>query len=78
MKTILLITAFIIVLPSLMFAQNRQIQGKVTDELGTGVAEVTVLLKGTTINTRTDSTGNFTLSIPAATANPQIVFFHLN
>lgn len=77
MKTIVLITALMIALPSLMFAQNRQIQGKVTDELGTGVPEVTVLLKGTSTNTRTDSAGNFTLSIPAATANPQIVFSHL-
>ncbi len=79
MKTIiLLLTALITAFPYLVFAQNRQIQGKVTDELGTGVPEITVLLKGTSINTRTDSAGNFTLSIPTATANPQIVFSHLN
>src|SRR5918993_43309 len=74
MKIILLITALIILFPILMFAQNREIRGKVTDELGTGIPEITVLLKGTSINTTTDSSGNFILSIPISTVNPQIVF----
>jgi len=76
-NTIRLIAILIIALPSLLFAQDRQIQGRVTDETGTAVPDVSISLKGTAISTRTDSSGNFRISIPAATTNPQLIVTHV-
>jgi TonB-linked SusC/RagA family outer membrane protein len=45
------------------FAQTA-VNGKVTDESGSGLPGVTVLLKGTTTGTATDNQGNYTLSVP--------------
>src|SRR5690606_12746525 len=45
------------------FAQ-RTIQGKVTDESGQGVPDVSVVVKGTTTGTSSLSDGRFTLTIP--------------
>jgi TonB-linked SusC/RagA family outer membrane protein len=46
-------------------AQNRTISGRVTDESGNPVPNVSVILKGTSIGTNTDLGGNYSLSIPA-------------
>ncbi len=40
----------------------KNIQGKVTDENGEGISYASVFIKGTTIGTATDTTGNFSLS----------------
>ena len=47
-------------------AQNRTVSGKVTDETGQPLPQVTVLLKGTTTGTPTDADGNYRLSVPDA------------
>jgi TonB-linked SusC/RagA family outer membrane protein len=44
--------------------QGTSVTGKVTDEKGTGLPGVTVLLKGTTNGTATDATGNYSLNVP--------------
>jgi len=51
---------------SVLFAQNKTINGKITD-LATkeGLAGATVLVKGTTTGTVTDSLGHFSLSVPS-------------
>jgi TonB-dependent starch-binding outer membrane protein SusC len=46
-----------------VFAQNT-VTGKVTDETGTGLPGVSILVKGTTNGTSTDNDGNFSLSVP--------------
>lgn len=46
------------------FAQNRTVTGSVTNEQGQPVVRASVLVKGTTIGTSTDASGNFTLSVP--------------
>ncbi|TPE46365.1 SusC/RagA family TonB-linked outer membrane protein [Pontibacter mangrovi] len=43
---------------------NVTVTGKVTDETGTGLPGVTVVLQGTTRGTSTDASGNFSLSVP--------------
>ena len=44
--------------------QTRTITGKVTDDTGSPMTGVTVLVKGTTIGTLSDMDGNYTLNIP--------------
>ncbi len=47
-----------------VFAQNRQITGKVTAADGLGLPGVTIQLVGTTIGTATDIDGNYNLNVP--------------
>lgn len=47
-----------------VFAQTRQISGKVTDEGGAPIPGVSVLVKGTTIGTITNPDGIFSLAVP--------------
>jgi TonB-linked SusC/RagA family outer membrane protein len=48
-----------------LYAQNRSVSGKVTDPQGKVIAGASVLVRGTTIGTSTNSEGNFSLSVPA-------------
>ncbi|MDO7876723.1 TonB-dependent receptor [Hymenobacter sp. ASUV-10] len=50
--------------PGTAWAQSRSVAGTVTDAKGEGVPGVTVIVKGTTVGTGTDATGNYTLSVP--------------
>ena len=59
------IIALLCLIPQLTFAQNIQVQGSITDEMGETMIGVSVLIKGTASGTITDSDGNFTLSVPA-------------
>lgn len=57
--------------------QARQISGQVLDDAnGQGLPGVTVVVKGTTIGTGTDGSGNFSLSVPAGT-EPTLVFSYV-
>lgn len=47
-----------------VFAQTRQISGKVTDEGGAPIPGVSVIVKGTTTGAVTGSDGNFSLTAP--------------
>ena len=47
------------------WAQSNAVSGKIVDENGQGAPGVSILLKGTTVGTTTDSNGNFTLSAPS-------------
>jgi TonB-linked SusC/RagA family outer membrane protein len=44
--------------------QQRKIEGKVTDKSGVPLPGVSVVIKGTTIGTTTDTDGNFALTVP--------------
>jgi len=48
-----------------LLAQNRTVSGKVTDDKGNGVANASVLIKGTNAGTTTGADGNFSLSVPS-------------
>ncbi len=59
-------------------AAEFRISGKVTDNSGTGLPGVNVLLKGTTTGTTSSPDGNFTVAIPDdAVANGTLVFSYI-
>lgn len=70
-KLVLLLLGVIAVLGS-AYAQNRTITGKVLDEKGTPIPNVTVLAKGSQIGGTTDVEGSFSLSVPSNTT--QLLF----
>ena len=72
MRKSLLLAWMILFIPLLVFCQSRQITGTVTDENGEPLSGVSVVQKGTTIGTVTNSKGNFVLSV-SGTA-PVLVF----
>ena len=49
---------------SLVLAQDRIVSGNVTDEAGSSMPGVNVLIKGTSTGTATDADGKFSISIP--------------
>ena len=56
-------------------AQNRTVKGKITDDKGNGIAQASILVKGTAIGTTSDNDGSYILSIPS-TAKTLVVFHH--
>src|SRR5258705_5475481 len=75
MKKNLLLLFFI--LPTLIaIAQNRNLTGKVVDSKGAAIANVSVVLKGTTTGTTTNNDGFFSLGVPQG--NITLVFSHIN
>ena len=66
MKKIYLLAFFILSLIN-GWAQSRQISGKVIEKsTGSGLQDVSVVVRGTTIGSRTDSAGNFSLTVNKA------------
>src|SRR4029077_5195652 len=56
----------VILLPQFLYAQNKNISGKVTDHAGNPIPNVSVLLSKSNRGTFTDATGQFILSaVPA-------------
>ena len=55
---------FCLLCSSLLFAQERNVSGTVTDEEGVPLQGVTVLVKGTQIGQFTDDQGKFEISVP--------------
>jgi TonB-linked SusC/RagA family outer membrane protein len=49
-----------------LFAQNRQITGRVADNAGNPMANVSVQVKGATGGTTTDAAGRFSITVPAS------------
>jgi TonB-dependent SusC/RagA subfamily outer membrane receptor len=54
-----------------LLAQQRTISGRVTGESGDGLPGVTILVKGTTNGTATDTDGKYSLNVPEG--NPTLV-----
>ena len=55
---------FIIVIPGLIFSQNKTISGKITDANGNPLEGVSIMVKQTAQGTITDAEGKFRLSAP--------------
>jgi TonB-dependent SusC/RagA subfamily outer membrane receptor len=68
----LLIVVLISLLPSTGFTQDRQVTGKVTDENGTPLSDVTIQVKGTNTGTSTTPQGSF--SITVSSGNSTLIF----
>ncbi len=65
---------FLVFIGTAVWAQQRTISGTVTEQNGKPLPGVTVLVKGTTIGTVTDTNGNFSFSIPADAETLQFSF----
>jgi TonB-linked SusC/RagA family outer membrane protein len=70
MKKKRLLKVATLMLPLLLFSlwsfgQNLTIQGSAKDEKGNPIPGVTVLVKGTTVGTVTDESGNYSLAVPS-------------
>ena len=66
MKRIILIVSLILTF-STLFAQQRVVTGRVTDESKAPVPGASVIVPGTTIGTITDVDGNYKIQVPEAT-----------
>ena len=64
-KLLTLLVCFSLALSQLM-AQNRTVKGKVTDDKGAAVPNASILVKGTTIGTTSESDGTYSLSVPSS------------
>jgi TonB-linked SusC/RagA family outer membrane protein len=69
----LLLVVFALLSAFSLQAQSN-VKGKVSDDDGTAIPGVNVLIKGTTQGTATDSDGNYSLTIPDGTTDPILVF----
>jgi TonB-linked SusC/RagA family outer membrane protein len=56
------------------YFQSHTIRGKVTDEAGTGMPGVNVIVKGTSNGTTTDAEGSYTLNLTTEQASGTLVF----
>lgn len=66
---------FILLLPQFVFSQGEKVNGKVLDSLGNGIADVTVQVKGKTVNAITNSSGGFSIQ---AAPGAVLVITHVN
>ncbi|MFD2572801.1 SusC/RagA family TonB-linked outer membrane protein [Spirosoma soli] len=74
-RVALLLGAWMLIALSPLFAIDKEITGKVTDEKGNDVAGATVTIKGTTRGTNTDGSGRFRLTV--ADDNAVLVFSYI-
>jgi hypothetical protein len=54
----------LLLLPFAVLSQQREVTGRLTDETGLPLPQVTILIKGTTIGTMTDADGNYSINAP--------------
>ncbi|OQP47386.1 SusC/RagA family TonB-linked outer membrane protein [Niastella yeongjuensis] len=66
-----------LILPIFLFAQSRQIKGAVTDDKGSPLSGVSVLVKGTHNGSTTDGTGKFIFTVPGESGKVTLVFSYL-
>lgn len=67
-RSLLFAWVFLLVMPSLVWAQQRQISGQVSADNGQPVAAASVLVKGTTTGVTADEQGRFTITVPSSNA----------
>lgn len=77
-KTGLLLCLLVFLLSDYAWAQNRQITGTVKDDAGKPIADATVLVKGTTLSTKTDAEGQYTVSVPSTLVKVELIISHVN
>jgi TonB-linked SusC/RagA family outer membrane protein len=65
MKKIIVILTFIVMWSTILLAQPLTIKGKVSDNTGNGLPGVSIVVKGTTTGTITDTDGKFTMTVPS-------------
>lgn len=68
------ILVLLVMLGSAALAQERTVSGKVTDETGTGMPGVNVIVKGTANGTSTDADGMYSLAVSGSDAIIVVTF----
>ncbi len=68
------IILFFLLIPVLLFAQEKVLTGKVTDKSGEGIPGVSVVVKDTQFGTITNADGDYTIEVPAS-ANSLVFSF---
>src|SRR6185436_15768124 len=63
-KVVLLLMAIVLSI-SHIWAQQRTITGKVTDDKGAPIPGAAIVIKGTNLGTSTGSDGSFSISVPS-------------
>ncbi|MET0634523.1 MAG: TonB-dependent receptor [Chitinophagaceae bacterium] len=74
MRKIIAIAGCFLLLAFVAGAQDRTIRGRVTDEKGIALANVSIVVKGTSMGTTSNSDGTFSLTVPS-NANTLLVSF---
>jgi TonB-linked SusC/RagA family outer membrane protein len=59
------IVFFLLLLSAVSWAQNKSVKGKVLDDSNAPLAGASVTVKGSTVGTTTNESGDFTISVPA-------------
>lgn len=67
-RSLLLALCFVMSLPLLVFGQQRQITGQVTNEAGQPVPSASIMIKGTGAGVTADESGRFTITSPTREA----------
>jgi len=62
---LLSLVLLMVLMTGMVFAQQKTVSGKVTDESGASIPGVSVLVKGTTTGTVTDIDGKYSLNVPS-------------
>lgn len=65
MRRFLMLMLGTLLLSSTLLAQNRTVTGTVTDSSGNGIARASVVVKGSSSGTVTQTNGSFSISVPA-------------
>ena len=66
--------AMLLLFTSMALAQNRTVTGTITDENGSGMPGVNVIVKGTSSGTTTDSDGKYSIGVPDGPATLVVSF----
>ena len=74
MRKTALLTFYFLLFALAVVAQDRSITGKVTDEKGIALPNVSVIVKGSSIGTTTNADGNFSLGVPASATSLVVSF----
>jgi TonB-linked SusC/RagA family outer membrane protein len=74
-KGVWLLTLLALLAGTAAQAQSSSVKGKVTDESGSEMPGVNILLKGTATGTTTDARGEYTLSFPSGTSRVLVFSF---
>ncbi|MFT3981947.1 MAG: TonB-dependent receptor [Ferruginibacter sp.] len=77
-KTGLLLCLLVFLMSNVAWAQNRQISGTVKDNAGKPIADATVLVKGTTISTKSDNEGHYSVNVPSSLVKVELLISHVN
>jgi TonB-linked SusC/RagA family outer membrane protein len=69
MRRIVLFSICMLFMVMHLFAQSRNITGKVTDDKGVPLSNASIIVKGTSIGTTTNSSGIFQIKVPSSASS---------